>query len=198
MSKNLFHPETREKLKWLNKPGHWEFTTDDRLILDAPPKADFFKDPAGKHIVHSAPYLHLQVDSTFQLITQLQVDMNHLYDSGCLMLMADENNWAKLCYEFNGEHATIVSVVTRNGVSDDCNSERVFVSNPYLKTTKKDKTISFYYSSDGEVWKLIRYFGMDAPIPFTAGVVAQSPMGAGCRVQFLSLLLSESDEESRF
>ncbi|MGE7823551.1 DUF1349 domain-containing protein [Paenibacillus sp. NPDC093718] len=198
MSKNLFHPETREKLRWLNEPEHWEFTTDDRLIMDAPSKADFFKDPGGKHVAHSAPYLHLQVDSTFQLVTQLQVDMHHLYDSGCLMLMADENNWAKLCFEYNGEYATIVSVVTQNGFSDDCNSECVFVSNPYLKITKKDRVISFYYSTDGEVWKLIRYFGMDASTPFTAGVVAQSPMGAGCRVQFLSLFLSESDEKSRF
>lgn len=46
------------------------------------------------------------------------------------MLMADDNNWAKLCFEFNGEYATIVSVVTKNGSSDDCNSERVMVETP--------------------------------------------------------------------
>lgn len=198
MIKNLLKPETRENLMWLNEPEHWEFTTDAKLIIDAPSKVDFFKDPGGKHVAHSAPYLHTQVNSTFQLITQLQVDMHELYDSGCLMLMADENNWAKLCFEFNGEYATIVSVVTQNGFSDDCNSERVLVSNPYLKITKNDQVISFYYSSDGEVWKLIRYFGMDISTPFTAGVVAQSPMGAGCRVEFLSLVLSEDDERSRF
>lgn len=198
MIKNLFQPETRKNLTWLNEPEHWEFTANDRLIIDAPTKADFFKDPGGKHVAHSAPYLHIQVNSTFQLITQLQVDMNELYDSGCLMLMADENNWAKLCFEFNGEYATIVSVVTQNGLSDDCNSERVLVSNPYLKITKNDQLISFYYSPDGEVWKLIRYFGMNTSAQFTAGVVAQSPKGAGCRVEFLSLVLSESDERSRF
>ena len=72
--------------------------------------------------------------------------MNELYDSGCLMLMADENNWAKLCFEFNGEYATIVSVVTQNGLSDDCNSERVLVSNPYLKITKNDQLISLLFT----------------------------------------------------
>ena len=45
MIKNLFHPETRKNLTWLNEPEHWEFTADDRLIIDAPTKADFFKDP---------------------------------------------------------------------------------------------------------------------------------------------------------
>lgn len=198
MTKNLFQPEVRENLIWLNEPDHWEFTTDDKLIINAPSKADFFKDPGGNHVVHSAPYLHLQVNSTFQLVTQLQVDMHEMYDSGCLMLMADENNWAKLCFEYNGEYATIVSVVTQNGLSDDCNSERVFVNNPYLKITKNDRIVSFYYSPDGEVWKLIRYFGMDIPTQFTAGVVAQSPKGVGCRVEFLSLVLSEPDERSRF
>ncbi|MDP4095275.1 DUF1349 domain-containing protein [Paenibacillus sp. P96] len=198
MSHNLFQPGAREQLKWLNEPQYWTFTAEDELIIDAPPKADFFKDPGGTHVAHSAPFLHTDVASTFQLTTQLQVDMRHLYDSGCLMMMADENNWAKLCFEFNGEFATIVSVVTQNGSSDDCNSERVLVDHPYLRMTKTEKIVSFHYSPDGEAWKLIRYFGMESSARFKAGIVAQSPMGAGCRVQFTSLLLSLPEEESRF
>lgn len=198
MSENLFQPGVREKLKWLNEPEHWNFSANEDLIIDAPSKADFFNDPAGKHIIHSAPYLHLHVDSTFQLTTQLQVDMRHLYDSGCLMLMVDEDNWAKLCFEFNGKYPAIVSVVTQKGFSDDCNSEQVTVHNPYLRMTKIGKLISFYYSTDGIDWRLIRYFGMEISADFTAGVVAQSPMGAGCRVQFQSLTLSYPDGDSRF
>ncbi|MDQ0086717.1 regulation of enolase protein 1 (concanavalin A-like superfamily) [Paenibacillus anaericanus] len=198
MINNLFILEEREKLKWKNEPMYWEYTKEDGLIMDASANADFFKDPGGKHIAESAPFLYVQVDSSFQLTTQIQVDMLHLYDSGCLMLMADDNNWAKLCFEFNGEYATIVSVVTKNGSSDDCNSERVMVETPYLRIEKNGLTISFYYSIDGQDWKLIRYFGMESSTPFIAGVVAQSPMGSGCRVNFKYLSLSSPNRDSRF
>lgn len=198
MSSSLFHPGTRERLTWMHEPEQWAFTSDNELVVEAPAQADFFKDPAGKHIAHSAPFLHLPAGSSFQLTTQLEVDMRHQYDSGCLMLMADENNWAKLCFESNGEFPTIVSVVTRNGSSDDCNSERVTANQPYLRMTKSGQVVSFYYSADGETWKLIRYFGMDTAFEYRAGVVAQSPTGSGCRVRFKSLTLAIPEEDSRF
>lgn len=198
MSHNLFRVGERERLTWMNEPTSWEYTADDGLCVHAPAKADFFKDPAGKHMVHSAPFLHVPAETSFQLTTQLLVEMHHIYDSGCLMLMADEDNWAKLCYEFNGEHATIVSVVTQNGCSDDCNSERVTVENPFLRITKRENTVSFFYSANGEHWKLIRYFGMKAPGGFKAGVVAQSPMGTGCRACFKYLSMTKPDTDSRF
>ncbi|MFB5761263.1 DUF1349 domain-containing protein [Paenibacillus medicaginis] len=198
MNNNLFLPEARNRLIWMHEPGNWEFTANGELVVDAPPEADFFKDPGGKHVVHSAPFLHLNVDSTFELTTQIEVDMRHMYDSGCLMLMADENNWAKLCFESNGQYPTIVSVVTQNGFSDDCNSEQVHIEQPYLRITKRGRVVSFLYSTDGESWKLIRYFGMEAQGPFIAGVVAQSPKGSGCRVSFKYLNISVPDEENRF
>ncbi|QOS79502.1 DUF1349 domain-containing protein [Paenibacillus sp. JNUCC31] len=198
MSQNLFEVSKRSSLKWMNEPNTWSFEDDNVLVIETPPKVDFFKDPGGKHVAHSAPFLYMDVASTFELTTQVEVDMLHLYDSGCLMIMADENNWAKLCFESNGQHSTIVSVVTQNGMSDDCNSERVFVEQPYLKITKVDKVISFYYSLDGEEWKLIRYFGMVDKEKVIAGVVAQSPTGNGCRVSFKHLKLDVPTDASRF
>ncbi|MCM3784534.1 DUF1349 domain-containing protein [Neobacillus mesonae] len=198
MSVNLFQAHKRNQLTWLHEPNEWQFTTNDELVIETPPKVDFFKDPGGKHVAHSAPFLHVNVDSTFELITQVEVDMRHMYDSGCLMVMVDENNWAKLCFESNGQYPTIVSVVTQNGFSDDCNSERVYVEQPYLKITKIGSVVSFYYSSDGEEWKLIRYFRMEEKSSIIAGVVAQSPAGHGCQVTFKHLNLSVPVDESRF
>ncbi|WP_018882922.1 DUF1349 domain-containing protein [Paenibacillus massiliensis] len=198
MGNNQFEATERHQLSWMHEPSSWTFTQEGELVIDTPAKADFFKDPAGKHIVHSAPFLYLNVDSSFELTTQVKVDMRHQYDSGCLMLMADENNWAKLCFESNGEYPTIVSVVTQHGFSDDCNSERVNVEQPYLRITKAGRVVSFHYSVDGENWKLIRYFGMGAEGPFMAGVVAQSPTGLGCQVSFKHLKLSIPNEDSRF
>ncbi|MBB3111729.1 hypothetical protein FHS18_003797 [Paenibacillus phyllosphaerae] len=198
MIDNLLAGEERAKFQWINEPEFWQVTEDGGVVIEAPPSADFFQDPAGKHIANSAPFFYFQADHSFELTTRLHVDMQHIYDSGCLMLMSDELNWAKLCFEFNGKHPTIVSVVTRDGSSDDCNSERVTCERPYLRITKAGKLITFAYSEDAVEWKLIRYFGMNFPTPLMAGVVAQSPKGTGTRVQFDYLQVATPDAEERF
>ncbi len=198
MTVNLFANETRKQLSWMNHPERWEFTALDELTLIAPPKSDFFHDPAGKHIASSAPFLSIPVGASFELTTRLRVDMRHIYDSGCLMFMIDDRNWAKLCFEFDGKHPIIVSVVTRGGMSDDCNSLHVAVDKPYLRITKQNNCVTFSYSEDGANWTLIRYFGMNECTECVAGVVAQSPQGKGCTVEFDYLHLSESKQESRF
>ncbi|WP_313637722.1 DUF1349 domain-containing protein [Paenibacillus sp.] len=198
MTINLFVNETRKQLRWMNRPKHWEFIALDALTIIAPPKSDFFQDPSGKHIASSAPFLSIPAGDSFELTTRVRVDMRHIYDSGCLMLMMDDRNWAKLCFEFNGQHPIIVSVVTREGVSDDCYSVQVTVDKPYLRITKQNNCVTFSYSEDGANWMLIRYFGMNECAEYVAGVVAQSPQGEGCTVEFDYLNLSELKQESRF
>ncbi|NQX67154.1 DUF1349 domain-containing protein [Paenibacillus alba] len=198
MISNLFAEETRKKLEWLNTPEQYKFTEDGRLTVEAPSKSDFFQDPAGRHFADSAPFLYWPAGDSFEMTTRLRVDMRHIYDSGCLMVMLNERNWAKLCFEFNGQHAIIVSVVTKDGVSDDCNSERVVVENPYLRIIKQNECVAFSYSPDGANWTLIRYFGMQNSEECLAGVVAQSPQGAGCSVEFEYLAFKEAHNESRF
>ncbi|WP_199616264.1 DUF1349 domain-containing protein [Paenibacillus alkalitolerans] len=195
---NVLNNDMQSKLSWINEPEQWRFTDQGGIIIEAPIGADFFCDPAGKHIRSSAPFLSMPVGQSFEMTTQLTVDMQKKYDSGCLMLMADEKNWCKLCFEFNGEAATIVSVVTKDGLSDDCNSEEVQVANPYLKIRKVEDCVSFFYSADGDNWKLIRYFGMLIPSGGKAGIVAQSPQGIGSTVHFMNLIITEPEIESRF
>ncbi|MBT2292747.1 DUF1349 domain-containing protein [Paenibacillus albidus] len=194
----MLNQETREQLIWMNEPPDWKFTDGDGIVIEAPIGADFFNDPAGKHIKATAPFLHTAVQDSFELTARLTVDMQKQYDSGCLMLMKDERNWCKLCFEYNGEAPTIVSVVTKDGISDDCNSEEVRVEQPYLRISKSANCVSFYYSEDGETWKLIRYFGMSIPGGGRAGIVAQSPHGNGSTVQFTEVRLTAPDQQSRF
>ncbi|BFT73625.1 HAD-IA family hydrolase [Paenibacillus sp. P36] len=195
---NLLDVEKQLELSWLNKPEQWGFTDDGGLIVTAPPGADYFCDPAGKHICASAPFLYTSVQQSFEMTTQLTVEMKNKYDSGCLMLLVDENNWCKLCFEYNGKVPTIVSVVTKDGISDDCNSEIVHVANPYLRIRKEDDCVSFFYSQDGEEWTLVRYFGMRTPSECKAGLVAQSPQGTGSTTHFMNLMVTEAKPESRF
>lgn len=109
--------------------------------------------------------------------------MLHMFDSGCLMIMSDPVNWAKLCYEYWINEPSIVSVVTRS-VSDDCPSLRIGNVKPYLKALRCGSCFSFHYSLDGATWTLIRYFHMDVPEEIKVGVIAQSPTGNGCSMCF--------------
>nr|WP_154893317.1 DUF1349 domain-containing protein [Paenibacillus xylanexedens] len=195
---NVFAAETRSQMNWMNEPESWSYTEEGVLIVEAQADTDFFQDPAGINVRASAPFLAIPVPGDFELTTQLTVDMKHQYDSGCLMIMVDERNWCKLCFEYDGKAATIVSVVTRDGSSDDCNSVEVPVSDPYLRIRKVEGCISFFYSPDGEEWKLIRYFGMPLQGEIQAGVVAQSPTGTGCTCRFLSLEVTSPDLTARF
>ncbi|GFZ92460.1 hypothetical protein GCM10008018_43590 [Paenibacillus marchantiophytorum] len=97
--------------------------------------------------------------------------------------MADENNWAKLCYEDFRGRPSIISVVTKD-ISDDCIGDFVGNINPFLRVSRYDNCIAFHYSLDGTEWALVRYFGMNNIQSLKVGVVAQSPVGDGCAVQF--------------
>lgn len=184
---NLFEQCHGQKLTpnflWINQPDSWGFDGDGKLTVLAPPLADFFRDPAGEDVRNSAPFLYTVLKGDFTVSTRVEVDMIEEFDSACIMIMVDDEIWAKLCFEFPYKTPTMVSVVT-NGTSDDCNSEKVNEKRPYLRTTRIGNCFAFYYSLDGKKWTRVRYFRMEAPIEIKVGVVAQSPVGNGCKASF--------------
>jgi regulation of enolase protein 1 (concanavalin A-like superfamily) len=170
-------------LKWMNEPHEWEFSEQNSLMITAPPRADFFHNPTQESRKNSAPFLYTTTNANFILTTRVSVDIRDRNDSGCLMVMADENNWAKLCYEDFRGRPSIISVVTKD-ISDDCIGDYVGNTNPFLRVSRYDNCIAFHYSLDGNEWALVRYFGMSNIHSLKVGVVAQSPVGDGCVVQF--------------
>ncbi|MFC4098949.1 DUF1349 domain-containing protein [Paenibacillus xanthanilyticus] len=178
------------ELKWLNEPEAWRFNEDGSLEVMAPPKSDWFIDPSGKSVRSSAPFLYYPVRGDFEVQTKVSAAMKSPYDSGCLMIMADESRWAKLCFEFYENQPSILSVVT-NSASDYCISGKVEVPEPYLKIARTGNCFTFYYSADGEKWEMIRYFGLPCEDEVKVGVVAQCPTGDGCRVTFSFLRLDQ-------
>ncbi|GGH09545.1 DUF1349 domain-containing protein [Paenibacillus segetis] len=168
---------------WLNEPSNWTFQSDHSLSVAAPAIADFFNDPSGETNKASAPYLYTLLKGDFSVVTRVSVEMKQQYDSGCLMLMADDRTWAKVCFEFFDNFPSILSVVTRN-TSDDCVSSQVEVQQPYLRAARSGNCFAFHYSLDGQHWILVRYFGMDCPEEIRVGVAAQAPISEGCQVWF--------------
>lgn len=169
------------RLAWINEPASWRFN-DGVLHIDVAQSADIFADPAGVNVRSSAPFLYCQAQGDFSLTARVDVDMLAAYDSACVMVMADENHWAKLCYEQVNGKPTIVSVVTRD-VSDNCLSESIGPARPYLKVLRAGNCVAFHYSLDASNWTLVRFFGLDARTPLKVGVVGQCPAGTGTRVR---------------
>jgi regulation of enolase protein 1 (concanavalin A-like superfamily) len=179
---------------WINEPAVWQFDDSKFLHVSAPPQADFFIDPSGAAVKSSAPFLHTTLKGDFTIWTRIRVDMKQPYDSGCLMIMANDLHWAKLCFEYFENKPSILSVVTRN-TSDDCISGAMEAPNPYLRIARAGNCFAFHYSADGQHWKLARYFGMDVPDELKVGVVAQSPVGEGCDVTFDALTIGNQLSE---
>ncbi|WP_372660875.1 DUF1349 domain-containing protein [Cohnella sp.] len=176
---------TDSGLSWINEARTWSLIEGHPLILTAPQHADFFNDPSLGSIVSTAPFLYARVQGNFVASIQLSVDMIAQCDSGCLMMMSDELNWAKICFEFMNKVPTVVTVVTRTK-SDDCNSKAVAVTAPFFRLTRFGNCFAFHYSEDGDQWELVRYFSMEVPNELKVGLVAQSPFGSGCTVFFHS------------
>jgi hypothetical protein len=159
------------------------------IRIKAPAKCDFFKDPAGMHMMASAPYLYLEVEGDFIAKAHVSHAFKTVWDSAAVMVWTDPDHWAKLCFESTdfGTRA-IVSVVT-NGVSDDANGVNYHWPDVWLQIVRAGNVFGMQYGPDGVHWNMVRYFGMDVPKKVRIGLVAQCPGGSGAELDFLAFHL---------
>jgi regulation of enolase protein 1 (concanavalin A-like superfamily) len=151
------------------------------------PKSDLFLDPAGNAERPDAERFLAPVEGDFRLSARVTVDFREIFDSGVLIGYVDEDNWFKLCAELDPEGvARVVSVVTRNGASDDVNSWPIGPDGVHLRISRLGEAFALHASDDGKVWRMVRYFAMPggASSPLKVGVLAQSPRGTGTSAVF--------------
>ena len=112
------------------------------------------------------------------------------FDAGAFMLRAADASWAKLAFERAPDGRTMaVSVVTR-GLSDDANGPAYSQPAIFLRACFTGKALAFHTSSDGRSWDLLRFFALPQRVT-SVDLIAQSPVGAGCRVVFSDLQVSD-------
>jgi len=159
------------------------------IRIKAPAKCDFFKDPAGQHVMASAPYLFLEVEGDFTAKAHVSHAFKSVWDAAAVMAWADPDHWAKLCFESTdfGTRA-IVSVVTQ-GVSDDANGVNYHWPDVWLQLVRKGNLFGMHYGPDGVHWNMVRYFKMDVPVKLRIGLVAQCPGGGGAELDFYAFHL---------
>lgn len=168
-------------LRWLGHPVS-SSAEGRRLVLEAGPRQDWFRSPAGDEPMHSAPALVCDAGGDYQLRARVSVAFGGTFDAGALFLHARDDCWAKLAFEYSPQaQPMIVSVVTR-GVSDDANAFAVNDPSVWLRVSRIGPAFAFHASTDGTEWQLVRHFALGAEPAI--GFLAQSPLGGGCTATF--------------
>jgi regulation of enolase protein 1 (concanavalin A-like superfamily) len=157
------------------------------LTLTADAGADMFLDPAGSAGTSDAERFVSPVKGDFRLSAFVSPVFVSDFDSGVLIGYLDPLNWFKICAELDPSGTTrVVSVVTRGGKSDDCDSWPIDRAGTYLRISRLGPAFALHASVDGERWNMVRYFAMGDPAPESVkiGFAAQSPSGEGTTATF--------------
>ena len=151
MTRPLSVPGLPTLLRSINQAGA-AHVSGDALTIRAAAKTDWFVDPAGASVTHSAPALVMPAAGSWMLISRVSADHRATFDAAALVIPADQENWAKLCLELSpGGEVMVVSVVTR-GESDDSNSVPVEGGEVWLRISSLGRAFAFHASSDGQRW----------------------------------------------
>lgn len=172
-------------LTWKNQPETVEADGVATLGMAAGPQTDWFYDPAGSKRSSNAPVaLFSPPDENCLLSAKVSVGFRETFDASVLFIYADDERWAKLCFEYAPtDRPMVVSVVTR-GSSDDCNSVYIDDNSVYLRLYRQGDRLAFHYSEDGEYWHMVRHFTIGDLQDVQIGYSVQAPTGEGCWAQF--------------
>jgi len=152
--------------------------------ITAPEKSDDFIDMFTRVVKFEAPCYYTKASGDFIARCRVKPDFRETYDAGGILVCESKSRWIKLEFERTDlGYPSIVSVVTKK-ISDDSNGERADAEAVWLQVVRKGNNWCLHHSLDGTRWKMVRYFHLKMKSELTVGMVAQSPLGAGCRVEF--------------
>ncbi len=172
--------------------AHWTIEGDPaRVMAVAGAHTDMYVNPGSATQVNAETLLNAPTllgtppDGDFRLSAHVRVAFASTFDAGVLLLWFDEQHWAKLCLEYSPDGEPMVVSVVNRGVADDANAFVVPGESAWLRVSRIDSVYAFHASEDGETWRLVRAFVLDAPgATPRVGFEAQSPTGKGCAVSF--------------
>lgn len=171
--------------KWINEGKICE--SDNRIEIYDPAQSDFFcnngavsEEGITPDNLCNAPFYYTDVNGDFVMTARVSHDFKDTYDSASVMVMVDMNTWAKACFEKTdfGTHVA-VSVVTKNGESDDANGCNIEGNNVWLKICRVGNSFSFHFSEDGRQFYMMRFFNLPAENAVKVGLLAQASQGDG-------------------
>ncbi|MFD3531223.1 DUF1349 domain-containing protein [Streptomyces sp. NPDC058664] len=177
-------------MDWVTAPREWSLS-EGVLTVTAAPHTDVFTDPVGGAARRDAAVaLTEPPEGDWQFSARLRVGFRSAWDAGALVVWSDDDHWAKLTFEQSHDGVpSVYSVVTR-GRSDDALGSPVEGDALWLRVSRTGEGFVFHVSDDGGSWRLVRQFALDGSRAPRVGIVAQSPVGEGCRVDFDDIRLT--------
>lgn len=173
---------------------------NERIEMYAPKNTDFFfnNDYVSKEesitpkLLTNAPFYYQEITGNFIMRVKTYHEFKYVYDAASILVMNDTENWAKACAEMTdfGTHA-VVSVVARNGESDDANGCDFEGNEVWLQVCRCEKSFAFHYSIDGKKFHMMRFFNLPFKENVKVGLVAQSPAGEGGKRFFSDISLEK-------
>lgn len=176
------------EFRWLNE-GQIK-TDDNRIEIFAPAQSDFFfnngavsEEGITPESLCNAPFYHTEIAGDFVMRVKVSHDFKDTYDSASIMVMQDMRNWAKSCFEMTdfGTHA-VVSVIARNGESDDANGCNIEGNDVWLQVCRCGQSFAFHYSVDGKKFYMMRFFNLPAGETVKVGLLPQAPQSVFLKV----------------
>ena len=180
-------------LAWEHAPTHWEALPGGGLRVNAPARADYFRDPTGSHVNDAAPFLWMNMSGDFVARALVRPTFASTYNSGVILVRHDSEHWAKVCFEKTDFGTTAAVSVVTNGVSDDANGANLELAEVWLQVTRVGDVFGLQYSPDGSAgsWRMVRVFRLPVPPTVRVGIVAQSPVGPGTTIDFLHFSIEQ-------
>ena len=170
--------------------------TGDEFAIYAPAKTDYFNNPVpadGKLMKPqaNAPFYYKEIDGDFVVKVRVRPDFKSTYDACCIMVIQDENTWAKAAFEKSDfDTNAVVSVVT-NVVSDDANGCNIDQDSVWLQMARVGNNFAIHYSLDGKKYDMVRLFTMHVENTVKVGLEAQCPTGEGGYRYFSNLSIEQ-------
>ncbi|MBE6752843.1 MAG: DUF1349 domain-containing protein [Ruminococcaceae bacterium] len=168
--------------KWLNESNM--ISQNGEVAITAPALTDWFNNPVPENGEYSkpvanAPFLYTDVAGDFVFRAKVRPNFRSVYDACALMVIRDEQMWAKAAFEKSDFGTTAAVCVVTDGLSDDangCNIEQEYV---WLQIVRVGDVFCTHYSLDGETFYMVRLFRLPVGQSVKVGLEAQSPAGDG-------------------
>lgn len=174
--------------RWINEPKQWSaqygivhVVTDDTT--------DFWRNTWYGFTRFSGHVYGWDVTEDVTLQVRIRSDFTTLYDQAGVMITADESHWLKAGIEFNDGQPMIGSVLTHEN-SDWATG--IFSGDPrdfWMRITLTRGCLRVQYSTDGEVWPLLRLCSFPAAKRYHVGLMSCTPQRAGLAVEFSEIHL---------
>lgn len=168
--------------KWLNESR--AITMNGEIAIEAPAKTDWFNNPVPENgkiqaPVTNAPFFYTEVAGDFVFRAKVRPNHRYVYDACALMVIRDENMWAKAAFEKSDFGTKAAVCVVTDQVSDDANGCNIDQEEAWLQIVRKGDVFCTHYSLDGECFDMVRLFRLPVGETVKVGLEAQSPAGEG-------------------